>query len=117
MRFIMEKYYTLEIPKTDRIPKLVADLYAKMPEIESARARLITESYKSTEDKPIVMRRALAFAHILDGLPIVIRPGELIVGSTTIAPRSCQTYPEFSYKWLEAEFDTVATRKADPFYI
>ena len=113
----MEKYYTLEIPKTARIPKLVADLYAKMPEIESARARLITESYKSTEDKPIVMRRALAFAHILDGLPIVIRPGELIVGSTTIAPRSCQTYPEFSYKWLEAEFDTVATRKADPFYI
>ncbi len=113
----MEKYYTLEIPKTDRIPKLVSDLFAKMPEIESARAKLITESYQSTEDKPIVMRRALAFEHILDNIPIVIRPGELIVGSTTIAPRGCQTYPEFSYKWLEAEFDTVATRKADPFYI
>ena len=39
------------------------------------------------------------------------------MGSTTIAPRGCQTYPEFSYKWLEAEFETVATRKADPFYI
>ncbi|MGN0167944.1 MAG: glycyl radical protein [Acetatifactor sp.] len=113
----MAKYYTLEIPKTDRIPKLVSDLFAKMPEIESARARLITESYRSTEDKPIVMRRALAFEHILDNIPIVIRPGELIVGSTTLAPRGCQTYPEFSYKWLEAEFDTVATRKADPFYI
>lgn len=113
----MEKYYTLEIPKTDRIPRLVSDLYAKMPEIESARAKLITESYRSTEDKPIVMRRALAFEHILDNIPIVIRPGELIVGSTTLAPRGCQTYPEFSYKWLEAEFDTVATRKADPFYI
>lgn len=113
----MEKYYTFEIPKTDRIPRLVSDLYAKMPEIESARAKLITESYRSTEDKPIVMRRALAFEHILDNIPIVIRPGELIVGSTTLAPRGCQTYPEFSYKWLEAEFDTVATRKADPFYI
>lgn len=113
----MEKYNTLEIPKTDRIPKLVADLFAKMPEIESARARLLTESYKTTEDKPIVLRRALAFEHILDNIPIVIRPGELIVGSTTIAPRSCQTYPEFSYKWLEAEFETVSTRKADPFYI
>lgn len=113
----MEKYETLEIPKTDRITALVSDLYAKMPEIESARARLLTESYRMTEDKPIVMRRALAFAHILDHIPIVIRPGELIVGSTTIAPRGCQTYPEFSYKWLEAEFDTVATRKADPFYI
>ena len=44
----MAKYYTQEIPKSDRIPKLVAHLYAKMPEIESARARLITESYKAT---------------------------------------------------------------------
>ncbi len=113
----MEKYYTQEIPKTDRIPKLVAHLYAKMPEIESARAKLITESYQATEDKPIVMRRALAFEHILDNIPIIIREGELVVGSTTIAPRGCQTYPEFSYKWLEAEFDTVAGRKADPFYI
>lgn len=113
----MAKYYTQEIPKTERIPKLVAHLYAKMPEIESARARLITESYKATEDKPIIMRRALAFEHILDNIPIIIRENELIVGSTTIAPRGCQTYPEFSYKWLEAEFETVATRKADPFYI
>lgn len=113
----MAKYYTREIPKTDRIPRLVADLYAKMPEIESARARLITESYKATEEQPIVMRRALAFAHILDNIPIVIRENELIVGSTTLAPRGCQTYPEFSYKWLEAEFETVAGRKADPFYI
>jgi len=113
----MAKYYTQEIPKTERIPKLVAHLYAKMPEIESARARLITESYKATEDKPIIMRRALAFAHILDNIPIIIREDELVVGSTTIAPRGCQTYPEFSYKWLEAEFETVAERKADPFYI
>ncbi|MBD5453244.1 MAG: glycyl radical protein, partial [Lachnospiraceae bacterium] len=46
-----------------------------------------------------------------------IRDGELIVGSSTIAPRGCQTYPEFSYEWLEAEFDTVEHRAADPFYI
>lgn len=71
----MAKYYTQEIPKTDRIPKLVAHLYAKMPEIESARAKPITESYKATEDKPIIMRRALAFAHILDNIPIIIREG------------------------------------------
>ena len=92
----MADYYTQEIPRTDRIPRLVAHLYAKMPEIESARARLITESYKATEDKPVIMRRAMAFAHILDNIPIIIREGELIVGSTTIAPRGCQTYPEFS---------------------
>jgi len=70
-----------------------------------------------TEALPMVLRRAHAFAAVLDEIPIVIRDYELIVGSATIAPRGCQTYPEFSYKWLEAEFDTVASRVADPFYI
>ena len=110
-------YDSTEIPKSDRIPKLVENLYAKMPEIESARAILITESYRQTENEPMVIRRAKAFAHILENIPIVIRDLELIVGSTTIAPRGCQTYPEFSYEWLEAEFDTVETRSADPFSI
>lgn len=110
-------YDSTEIPKSDRIPKLVENLYVKMPEIESARAILITESYRQTENEPMVIRRAKAFAHILENIPIVIRDLELIVGSTTIAPRGCQTYPEFSYEWLEAEFDTVETRSADPFYI
>ncbi len=113
----MEKFYEQEIPKTDRIPKLVEHLFAKMPEIESARAVLLTESYRATEGEPIIMRRAKAFAHILDNIPIIIRDNELVVGSTTIAPRGCQTYPEFSYEWLEAEFDTVEHRTADPFYI
>lgn len=110
-------YDSTEIPRSDRIPKLVENLYAKMSEIESARAILITESYRQTENEPMVIRRAKAFAHILENIPIVIRDLELIVGSTTIAPRGCQTYPEFSYEWLEAEFDTVETRSADPFYI
>lgn len=110
-------YDSTEIPKTERISKLVENLYAKMPEIESARAVLITESYKQTENEPMVIRRAKAFQHILENIPIVIRDLELIVGSTTLAPRGCQTYPEFSYEWLESEFDTVETRSADPFYI
>lgn len=111
------KYYSKAIPKSDRITRLVEHLYAKMPEIEASRAVLITESYQQTENEPMVIRRAKAFEHILDNIPIIIRDEELIVGSTTIAPRGCQTYPEFSWEWLEAEFETVAMRAADPFYI
>ena len=110
-------YDSTPIPKSDRIPKLVENLYAKMPEIESARAVLITESYKQTENEPMIIRRAKAFQHILENIPITIRDLELVVGSSTLAPRGCQTFPEFSYEWLEAEFDTVETRSADPFYI
>ena len=110
-------FNTTDIPKSSRIPKLVEALYAHMPVIESARAKLITESYKATEGQPTITRRAEAFAHILRNIPIIIRDNELIVGSSTIAPRGCQTFPEFSYQWLEDELDTVETRSADPFYI
>ena len=113
----MEKFQTSDIPKSPRIQKLVDALYEHMPVIESARAKLITESYKETEGEPIITRRAKAFAHILHNIPIIIRDNELIVGSSTIAPRGCQTFPEFSYEWLEAELDTVATRTADSFEI
>lgn len=113
----MAEFEQVDIPVSPRIGKLIEDLYAKMPEIETDRAVLITESYMQTEGLPVVKRRALAFAHILKHIPITIREGELIVGSATKSPRGCQVFPEYSYEWLEQEFDTVATRSADPFYI
>ena len=105
------------IEKSARIEKLVDTLYKKMPEIESSRGILVTESYKATEGLPIIKRRSAAFRHILENIPIVIRDGELIVGSATVAPRGTQVFPEYSYEWLLAELDTVASRAADPFYI
>jgi len=111
------KFYTEPIERSPRIPKLIDALYEKMPQIEADRAVLLTESYMATEGEPIITRRAKAFRHILEHLPITIRDHELIVGSATKAPRGCQVFPEYSFEWLEAEFDTVETRTADPFYI
>ena len=113
----MKKYNSSRVPATGRIKRLVEHLYAKTPEIESARAVLLTDSYKQTEHEPLIIRRAKAFAHVLKNIPITIRPDELVVGSSTVAPRGSQTFPEFSFEWLEAEFDTLHTREADPFYI
>ena len=95
----------------------VEHLYEKMPQIEEDRAVLLTESYKNTEGEPVILRRAKAFEHICKNIPITIRPFELIVGSATKEPRSCQVFPEFSYEWLESEFDIIEKRSADPFYI
>ena len=77
----VKKYNTSDIKKTERISKLIDNMFSKMPEMEAERAVLLTESYMQTEDKPMVMRRALAFAHILENLPITIREHELIVGA------------------------------------
>ena len=111
------KFNTDPTAKSERISRLVENLYRKMPEIEPDRAVLLTESYRETEGEPIIMRRAKDFANILAHIPITIREEELVVGSSTLAPRGCQTFPEFSYEWLEAEFDTIEKRSADPFYI
>ena len=113
----MRTYHFEPIEKSPRIAKLIDDLYAKMPEVEADRAALITESYQKTQGMPVVARRAHAFCHILKHIPITIRPGELIVGSATRAPRGCQVFPEFSYEWLLGELDTIETRTADPFYV
>jgi len=113
----MREYHFEPIEKSPRITKLIEDLYARMPEVEADRAVLLTESYKKTQGLPVIARRAQAFCHILKNIPITIRPGELIVGSATRAPRGCQVFPEFSYEWLLGELDTIETRTADPFHV
>lgn len=113
----MAQYFDGEIEKSARIPKLIEHLYANMPVIEADRAVILTESYKETEGEPVITRRAKAFKKICEELPIIIRPDELIVGSNSQAPRGCQVFPEYSFEWLEEEFDTIETRSADPFYI
>ena len=113
----MDQRLLTGIEKSPRIQKLIDHLYATMPQIEADRAELMTESFIETEAEPMVIRKAKAFAHILRNIPITIRPLELVVGASTQSPRSCQTFPEFSYDWLESEFDTLETRSADPFYI
>ena len=111
----MNNFY--DIQKSARIPELVENLFKSTPRIEHERAVLLTESYKKTEGEPIVMRRAKAFKNILDKMPITIRPLELVVGAGTVNSRSSQVFPEFSYAWVESEFDTISSRSADPFLI
>ena len=66
---------------------------------------------------PIIIRRAKAVEKILTEIPIAVRDNELITGSLTVSVHGCQIYPEYSFDWVEKEFDTMATRMADPFEI
>ena len=113
----MKNFYTDVIKVSPRIEKLKEDLFKKMPRIESDRAVIITQAYMETEDLPVILRRSHAFKKICELLPITIRDNELIVGSNTKQARSCQVFPEYSFEWLESEFDTIEKRSADPFYI
>jgi formate C-acetyltransferase len=102
---------------TERIQKLKRAIVDAVPYVESERAVLVTESYKETEGLSPIMRRARAAEKIFRNLPITIHDNELIVGAITKNLRSTEICPEFSYDWVEKEFDTMATRIADPFRI
>lgn len=102
---------------TDRIKALKNAIYDATPTVEADRAELVTASYKETEGLPIIIRRAKAVEKILTEIPIAVRDNELITGSLTVSVHGCQIYPEYSFDWVEKEFDTMATRMADPFEI
>ena len=71
--------------------------------LELERARLLTESYKMTEGKPMILRRAEGLKHILDNMTIFIRPEELIVGNFAESLDAVVHYPEYVYRWIEKE--------------
>lgn len=102
---------------TDRVKRLKKAIVNAIPYVESERAVLVTESYKETEGLSPIMRRAKAAEKIFNNLPITIHEDELIVGAITKNLRSTEICPEFSYDWVEKEFDTMGTRMADPFQI
>jgi formate C-acetyltransferase len=102
---------------TDRVLRLKKMIIDAKPYVESERAILATHAYKENEHLPAVMRRARVVEKIFTELPVTIRKDELIVGAVTINPRSTEICPEFSYDWVEKEFDTMEHRVADPFII
>lgn len=102
---------------TQRVERLREMIVQAVPYIESERAVLLTQSYQETEGQPEIVRRAKALENILLNIPVVIRDEEFLVGTLTKTCRSCQLFPEFSYKWVIDEFDTIGTRLADQFQI
>ena len=69
---------------TERVKRLRQVIIDAVPQVESDRARLITESYKETEGLTNILRRAKAVEKIFNELPVTIRDDELIVGSIKI---------------------------------
>ncbi|UCB44089.1 MAG: hypothetical protein JSV77_05500 [Dehalococcoidales bacterium] len=82
----------------ERVKKLKECIDLENYPISIERVRLITESWKETEEQPRILRSAKAFANYLDKRTIFIEDGELIVGNVAAKPwgleASCPTWPE-----------------------
>jgi formate C-acetyltransferase len=97
----MPSYETLPVPL--RIRRLKDELYATQTEFCFERARIVTRSYRATEGQHPALCRAQAVHAVFDQMPILIRPGELLVGQRASVLAGRAVYPEFHLNGLTAE--------------
>ncbi len=108
-----------EFTPSERIQENIDYITSFESEIDPERAMIITESYKETENEPIMIRRAKAFLKTVSEKTIYIKPNELIVGNLAFKPLSSMIYPEYSYKWVidEMENRPFDQRDLEPYQI
>ena len=100
-----------------RIERLLKQYWDCKPEVDIERAQIYTDSYKQTEGEDVLMRRAKAFYAYCEQREIRIPDDQLIVGDTAKHPRGGVVDPVFHGGWLSEEYDTISTRKQDPYLL
>ena len=91
---------------SERVNKLLKTVRPGKYTICTEKGRLLTESFKSTEREPEVLRNAKALAHVLDNITIFIEDDELIVGNAASKPRGIE-FTNLWGLWTEQEIDSI----------
>ncbi|HKL33030.1 MAG TPA: pyruvate formate lyase family protein, partial [Tangfeifania sp.] len=102
---------------TDRIARLREKIRSTQPSVCTERAKFYTEIYREHEDKPVIIKRALALEKTLEQMTIFINDGELIVGNQSSENRAAPIFPEYAVDWLPKEMDELDKRPGDAFFI
>lgn len=107
--------------KTSEISERISNLRERVlsikPSVCTERARFYTQIYKENEDKPVIIKRALALEKTLKEMSIFIDEGELIVGNQSSQHRAAPIFPEYAVDWLPEEMEELDTRPGDAFFI
>ena len=98
-------------PGYGRLNRFLEGIRNKPPRIAVQRAALLTESMKTTEGLPLVLRWAKALEHIANNIDISIGKDELIVGRCGPEGRYGILYPELRGAWLETGLETFKDRR------
>ncbi len=81
------------------------------------QAMIITDTYRENEDKPVIIKRALALKNALSKMEIAVEPGEIIVGNRTRGVRAGVVFPESGSSWIDREIEGLPTRPQDRFEV
>jgi len=102
---------------SERISGLREKVLRTKPSVCTERAKFYTQAYAENEDKPIILKRAIALEKTLLGMTIFIDEGELIVGNQSSQHRAAPIFPEYAVDWLPEEMDGLDKRSGDAFFI
>ncbi len=105
------------MPITERVKRLRQQSLEAQETLTSERAELLTAFYQQENgllSAPV--KRAQAFAYILEHKQIAIYPGELIVGEKGDAPKHAPTFPELCCHSLE-DLDILNRREKTAFHV
>ncbi len=103
--------------KTKRVALLQDKMMAEPRYVSIEQALIITKTYEENQEKPVIIKRALALKNALLQLSIAVEPEEKIVGNRTIGVRQGVVFPESGSSWIEREFETLPTRPQDKFNV
>ena len=78
---------------SDRISFLREKVLSTKPSVCTERAKFYTQVYRENEDKPVIIKRALALDKTLREMTIFIDEGELIVGNQSSQNRAAPIFP------------------------
>jgi len=100
-----------------RIERLKSHFIKSHRHVDIQRAIIITEVYRNNEEKPQILKKALALDAILSQMQIEIRDDELIVGNHAEKCKGAPLFPEYAIDWILNDMDSFSTRKGDRFEI
>jgi pyruvate formate-lyase/glycerol dehydratase family glycyl radical enzyme len=96
-----------------RTARLNREILEVEPEICLERARLVTRSYRETENEPMLIRRAKALAKVLREMTIFVQRDQLIAGNQAGKLRATPLFPETEAEYLAKEIDLFPRREQD----
>jgi pyruvate formate-lyase/glycerol dehydratase family glycyl radical enzyme len=78
-------------------------LESGVPKLSIARARIVTQTYRLSQGEPPVIRKAKAFAAVMENIPIPMVPDQLLLGTPSAALGTVEVDPEYYAGWLLEE--------------
>ena len=102
---------------TDRMQAFREEVLDEKPYVEAERAVLATEAYRTHQNQPRVMMRALMLQKVLGEMSIYIEDKTLIAGNQAGKNRNAPVFPEYTMEFILNELDLFEKRDGDVFYI